>query len=170
MSRPNKTFPEAIRKYSLTAHTLMGPGRFEVPAVSFIKPDGSEAISIHYVGSELCGWPSFVHGGLIATILDEGLARTCFSVLPNKIGMTAMLKINYKAPCRANQFIVLRSTTTGQEGRKAWVKGELYELTYAGENGRLIAEGEALFVEPKGAFKLLGPVSEQLSRINQVER
>jgi acyl-coenzyme A thioesterase PaaI-like protein len=168
MTRPNQTLPENFRKGSLTGGTLLGSGKFEIPALVFTKPDGSECVAVHYLGGEMCGWPGFVHGGLLATILDEGLARTCFEVLPNKVGMTAKLTVNYRFPCKANQFVVLRAKTTGAEGRKAWVEGQLYELTYSGENGKLICEGDALFVEPKGATKLLGGASRALNKMNEV--
>ncbi|EKG17535.1 hypothetical protein MPH_05226 [Macrophomina phaseolina MS6] len=113
-------------------------------------------VSIHYVGPALVGHPGVVHGGMLATLLDEGLARCCFPALPNKIGMTASLTINYKAPCRAGQFIVLRAETTKVEGRKAWVKGRLETIAdeERGEKPLVLDEAEALFIEPRQAASM----------------
>jgi 3'-phosphoadenosine 5'-phosphosulfate synthase len=170
MSRPNQTLPGEFRKHSLTAGALQGPGKFEVPAVQFAKPDGSDCIAVYYLGAEMCGWPGFVHGGLLATILDEGLARTCFVRLPLKVGMTAYLNVNYRHPCKASQFVVLRSRTTNSEGRKAWAKGELYQLLENGENGKLICEADSLFVQPRGLPSSMGAMKEAMDAANVVKR
>lgn len=92
-----------------------------------------------------------VHGGLLATILDEGLARCCFAALPNKIGMTANLNINYRAPAQAGAFVVLRAVTTKVEGRKAWVEGRIETLVGEGETPLVLADASALFIEPRQA-------------------
>ncbi|KAF4534410.1 Thioesterase family protein [Lasiodiplodia theobromae] len=155
-SRPHMRIPNALRHNNLTAGTLLGDEELVVPALAFSAPDGSRMISVHYVGPALCGHPGVVHGGLLATLLDEGLARCCFPALPNKIGMTASLTINYKAPCKAGQFIVLRAETTKVEGRKAWVKGRLETLVdeEAGEKPLVLDEAEALFIEPRQAASM----------------
>lgn len=103
------------------------------------------------MGPALCGHPGIVHGGLLATLLDEGLARTCFPALPNKVGVTASLKIDYRVPCPANSYVVLKARTTKVEGRKAWVKGWIELLGEDDGTGLVLAEAEALFIEPKNA-------------------
>ncbi|KAL1638796.1 hypothetical protein SLS58_008610 [Diplodia intermedia] len=155
-SRPHMRIPASLRANNLTSGTLLGDDELVVPALAFAAADGSRMVSVHYVGPALCGHPGVVHGGLLATLLDEGLARCCFPALPNKIGMTASLTINYKAPCRAGQFIVLRAETTKVEGRKAWVKGRLETLVdeAAGETPLVLDEAEALFIEPRQAASM----------------
>lgn len=152
-SRPHMRIPAALRQNNLTAGTLAGAETLGVPALAFLAPDGSRMVSFHYVGPALCGHPGVVHGGLLATLLDEGLARCCFPALPNKIGMTASLTINYKAPCKAGQFIVLHAWTTKVEGRKAWVEGRLETLAdeEKGEKPLVLDTAEALFIEPRQA-------------------
>lgn len=108
-------------------------------------------MSISYLGRDLCGHPGIVHGGFLATMLDEGLARCCFAALPNKVGMTANLNINYRAPAKADSFVVLRAKTTKVEGRKAWVSGVIETLVSEGETPVVIAEATALFIEPRQA-------------------
>lgn len=108
-------------------------------------------VSISHVGEELCGHPGIIHGGFLATMLDEGLARCCFAALPNKIGMTANLNINYKAPAPAGAYVVLRAKTLKVEGRKAWVEGHIETLVGEGEKPVILAEASALFIEPRAA-------------------
>ncbi|KAI0899394.1 Thioesterase/thiol ester dehydrase-isomerase [Annulohypoxylon nitens] len=150
-ARPHLKIPAAYRDYNLTGGTLMGPGKLVVPPVVFAEEGGKSLVSISYLGDELCGHPGIIHGGLLATILDEGLARCCFAALPHKIGMTANLNINYRAPAPAGSYIVLRATTTKVEGRKAWVEGRLETLVGEGEKPLVLAEATALFVMPKQA-------------------
>jgi acyl-coenzyme A thioesterase PaaI-like protein len=159
-SRPILKIPEQLRAQNLTGGTLLGPDKIAVPPVQFSTSDGSQFVSIQYLGNALCGHPGIVHGGLLATLLDEGLARCCFPALPNKVGVTASLTINYKAPCMAGQIVVMHAETTKVEGRKAWVKGRLETLPKTEEwdqgkkNGIVLTEAEALFIEPRQAAQM----------------
>jgi acyl-coenzyme A thioesterase PaaI-like protein len=155
-SRPHLKIPEKLRAQNLTGGTLMGPDKIAVPPLQFSTNDGSSFVSFQYLGPALCGHPGIVHGGLLATLLDEGLARCCFPALPNKVAVTASLKIDYKAPCMAGQVVVLRAETTKVEGRKAWVKGWLETLADEGkgEKSVVLTEGEALFIEPRQAASM----------------
>lgn len=159
-SRPHLKIPEKLRSQNLTGGTLLGPDKIAVPPLQFTTEDGSQYVSFQWLGPALCGHPGIVHGGLLATLLDEGLARCCFPALPNKVAVTASLKIDYKAPCMAGQIVVLRADTTKVEGRKAWVKGRLETLVSEEEHaqgkmeGVVLTEGEALFIEPRQAASM----------------
>ena len=152
-SRPHMKLPPATRAVNLTAGTLLGPGKLVLPPLVFGARDGSQLVSLLFVGAKLCGHPGIIHGGLLATMLDEGLARCCFPALPNKIGVTASLKVDYRKPCPADNFVVLKASTIKVEGRKAWVKGRVESLVDPSKDELPVvyAEAEALFVEPKFA-------------------
>jgi 3'-phosphoadenosine 5'-phosphosulfate synthase len=150
-SRPHMKIPEAQRNHSLTGGTLMGPDKVVVPPYVWSEAGGKSLVSISYLGNALCGHSGIIHGGMLATILDEGLAKCCFGALPNKIGLTANLNINYKAPAKAGQFVALRAKTTKVEGRKAWVEGHIETLVAPGEKPVVLVEASALFIEPKQA-------------------
>jgi acyl-coenzyme A thioesterase PaaI-like protein len=150
-SRPHMKIPPSLRQHNFTAGTLVGPNMMPVPPLVFATEDGTELVQILYVGSALCGHPGLVHGGMLATLLDEGLARCCFPGLPNKVAVTASLKVDYRVPCTAGQYIVLKAETTKFEGRKAWVKGRLETLPLDGSEGQTLVEAEALFIEPRNA-------------------
>ncbi|KAI0430418.1 Adenylylsulfate kinase-domain-containing protein [Xylaria sp. FL1042] len=150
-SRPHMKIPASYRSHHLTGGLLSGPGRIVVPPLVFEEEGGKSIVAISYLGNELCGHPGILHGGLLATMLDEGLARACFAALPHKIGVTANLNINYRAPAKADSYVVLRATTTKVEGRKAWVEGRIETLVGEGETPVVLAEATALFVSPKHA-------------------
>lgn len=63
--------------------------------------------------------------------------------------MTASLNINYRAPALANSYILLHAELVKLEGRKAWLEGRIETLEAGGADTTLIAEADALFVEPK---------------------
>lgn len=156
--------PELMRRHSLTASTLAGDTKIPVPPVIFTKGQGEELVAISYLGSDLCGHVGIVHGGLLATMLDEGLARCCFAALPNRVGVTARLEIDYRKVCKSEGFVVLKARTERVEGRKAWVRGRVEVLpvgkearkakegmTPTDEVGEVLVEAQGLFVEPKWA-------------------
>lgn len=152
-SRPHLKIPPAMRPHNLTGGTLLGENKIEVPPLTFSEKDVElpTLVQISHLGSALCGHPGIVHGGLLATMLDEGLARACFPALPNKVGVTASLKIDYRALCPANSYVVLKAETTKVEGRKAWVKGWIELLGEEDGSGVKLVEAEALFIEPRNA-------------------
>jgi uncharacterized protein (TIGR00369 family) len=150
-ARPHLKIPDALRGRSLTAGTLAGPGKIVVPPYVFSEADGKSMVSLMYLGSDVCGHPGIVHGGLLATLLDEGMARCCFPALPNKVAVTANLNIDYRAPAMADQYVALRAETVKVEGRKAWVEGRIETLPTDGKAPVVLVESKALFIEPKQA-------------------
>lgn len=110
-------------------------------------------MTISYIGHDLCGHPGILHGGFLATMLDEALVRACVHALPNHVGMTANLNVNYKAPAVAGNYLCLRARTIKVEGRKAWVEGWIETLVdeSTGEKPKRLVEATALVIEPRQA-------------------
>ncbi|KAK9479900.1 HotDog domain-containing protein [Lipomyces japonicus] len=154
-SRPHAEAPEHLKSQNLTAGVLAGPGRLTVPPLIFSDPVSHELVGIFHLGKELCGHPGIVHGGLLATLLDEGLCRCAFPALPSKVGVTANLNLNYRAPAFADNFYILRANVTKQDGRKVWVKGHIETLaSETSQDAVKCVEAEILVVEPKWAKAL----------------
>ena len=146
-TRAYKNFPEERRVNNLTAGTLRGPGKLALTALVRSRKDESEGVVIVHVGRGLCGHDGIVHGGLLATLLDETLGRTvsrflsllyvglismtkfqAIANLPDRVGVTAQLTLNYRAPTRADQFIVIKTFLTEVKGRKVTVSGRVEDL------------------------------------------
>lgn len=155
MTRPYLKYSREKAQHNLTAGSLRGPGMVAVPPLVFTKTghgaadlggtEGDSTIVLH-LGRSVCGHDGIVHGGMLATVCDEALARTAMYNLPGKIGVTARLEIDYRKPTMANQFIVLETQLVEQKGRKAVVKGTMKDV-----DGQLLLECRAIFVEPKYA-------------------
>lgn len=149
-SRPYQDYPEERRRHSLISGSLNGPGKIAIAPIVFAKEDESEAIAIIHVGRSLCGHDGIVHGGLLATLLDQTLARNALLNLPAKVGVTANLSVNYRAPTRADQFITIHTRLDKVNGRKVTVSGTIASV----EGGEVLAEATALFIQPKYAHLL----------------
>ncbi|KAL4916222.1 HotDog domain-containing protein [Aspergillus aurantiobrunneus] len=150
-SRPYLKIPGKIRSRSLTAGTLSNSGGIVVPPVLFNNKQTNTMTSIFYLGPNVSGHPGIVHGGFLATLLDEGMGRCAFPVLPNKVGVTANLNIDYRRPAMANSYFVLRAQVVKSEGRKAWVEARIETLPEEGQEPEVLVEAKSLFVEPKQA-------------------
>jgi len=150
-TRPFANYPEEKRVNALTSGTLRGPGKLAVPPILFARHDESESITLVHLGRSLCGHDGIIHGGLLATILDESLARTAFHHLSGNIGVTANLSINYRAPTQADQVVKITTKLEEVKGRKAVVSGRIED-----SSGKLLVDAKGLFVEPKFAPFLKG--------------
>ncbi|KIR60452.1 hypothetical protein I312_103460 [Cryptococcus bacillisporus CA1280] len=159
-TRPyDKYDPQKVHN-SLTAGTLRGPGKLAIPPVLFAKKDESEAVAVIHLGRALCGHDGIVHGGLLATVLDETLGRNALLNLPSRIGVTANLNINYRSPCMADQFVVVKTKLVELKGRKCTAEAKMETL-----NGEVVADAKALFIEPKWAqFLASSGVTEAMGR------
>ncbi|KAI3483027.1 hypothetical protein L1887_54147 [Cichorium endivia] len=119
-------------QHNLTAGSLRGPGMVAVPPLVFTKTgvgaeqlggaEGDSTILLH-LGRSVCGHDGIVHGGMLATVCDEALARTAMYNLPGKIGVTARLEIDYRKPTMAHQFIVLQTELVEKKGPQGRSQG-----------------------------------------------
>ncbi|KAI9472459.1 MAG: HotDog domain-containing protein [Benjaminiella poitrasii] len=139
---------QSEKDHSLTYTTLRGPGMMIARPVIFYNKTYTECTSVVHLGTNMCGHDGIIHGGLAATILDEGLASVAVPALPNKIGFTANLNVNYRRPIRANQWVVMKSKLDKSEDRKAYVSAFIESL-----DGQLFTEATSLYIAPKAPIQ-----------------
>lgn len=70
------TIPEEEIPHNLTMGTLAGTGRITVKPITFYNDKTKEFVVVMHVGQDVCGHRGLVHGGMLATILDECLGKT----------------------------------------------------------------------------------------------
>ena len=88
-SRPHLRIRPQDRRYSLTAGTLIGLDKVTTWPIVFSEPTGKQLYVVTRLGKSVADpGGQCVHEGLLATVLDEGLARCCFPALPHKIGVS----------------------------------------------------------------------------------
>ena len=66
------------------------------------------------------GWKGIVHGGIIATLLDETMAKVA-QALNIKV-MTAALDIRFKNPAKISEPIITRAEVTGKAKNILYIK------------------------------------------------
>ncbi|KAI0838225.1 HotDog domain-containing protein [Hypoxylon sp. FL0890] len=118
----------------------------------FHNASTGEVISVIYFGPGTAGWPGVVHGGALATVLDESLGRCAILKFPARTGVTARLELVYRRPTMTAGYYVIRTRPMinadedpAKSERKMWVEGTLETL-----EGKTCVEAKALFVVPKG--------------------
>ncbi len=91
------------------------------------------------LGREYQGGPGFIHGGIIATVLDEAMGKVCrFSDLR---AMTAELTIEYLQPVPVDEEIHVEACQNQRNGRQLFHQGEIRNAA-----GALLARGRGRFV------------------------
>ncbi|CAJ2503851.1 Uu.00g112450.m01.CDS01 [Anthostomella pinea] len=146
----HKRTPTVVRS-RITSGPLSGSSGLAFQRV-FHNAHTGEVISVLYFGAGTAGWPGVVHGGALATVLDESLGRCAILRFPSRTGVTANLELQYRAPTMTNAFYVVRTRPApsdwdeAKSERKMWVQGTLEDA----KGGRVCVEAKALFVVPKG--------------------
>ena len=86
------------------------------------------------------GHPGFLHGGIIATLLDETMSKAV-----RARGFTAMtrhMEVDYKRPVPSRVRFRMEGRIVRDEGSKHWVEAAIFD----GE-GHALAHGKGLFIE-----------------------
>lgn len=165
----------------LTGNTLVGPDKitFRSPGLLLVddaylsqfsdfedtENSNNSSYTFFHLGSMLSGHPQIVHGGLVATLMDELTCFLGFQSLPSKKGVTANLNINYFKPCLVNSYIMVKCTVSRKNGRKCWVKGQIFHLDldtdieepisdFVEKKDNLLSECECLIIEPRWVQEL----------------
>ncbi|KAJ5887444.1 hypothetical protein N7495_007485 [Penicillium taxi] len=102
--------------------------------------------SVVFLGNGLEGFPLLVHGGALATVIDENLGRVAIRHFPARTGVTANLNINYRHPTFSNMFYSLHTTLDLERStdRKAYATCQVRDLS-----GKVCVEASGLFVVPR---------------------
>lgn len=106
---------------------------------------GTDPIQVtaeYQVPEKYQGYPGIVHGGIVATMLDEVTARTVFRGESPRLALTARLSIRYRKPVPVATPIKLIGEIVKDNGKIIDVAGKIYDL-----EGNLLAEADAVLVE-----------------------
>lgn len=145
-------------KHSVFLNTLAQPGGILVKPVIFYNLKTGESVTIMHVGSRLCGYPYIIHGGILATILNECFKRNASLSSGTKSTLKDDFKvenlcISYKAPSFADQFIVIK-TERDNSSSKEHNRDLSLNATIESQNGKVLVESEALLKDTGRASKL----------------
>ncbi|KAJ5963428.1 thioesterase family protein [Penicillium vulpinum] len=121
--------PDAVRGI-FTYRDHFGPGKITVDPVVFLDESCKSLIQIFHLGPKLAGWPGRLHGGLLATMIDESFGLCSPFEMPKRIPITVRLEINYQNPSPPNELYILEAKLVRLEDstRTGWVEGTLRVL------------------------------------------
>jgi acyl-coenzyme A thioesterase PaaI-like protein len=103
------------------------------------NPSKRSVVCFLKLPSRYQGATGFAHGGIIATLLDEAMAK-----VNGKEGLHAMtirLVANYRKAVPVEQALVLYGRRTARRKRKIYLRSELKD-----NQGTLLADGRGLFL------------------------
>jgi uncharacterized protein (TIGR00369 family) len=90
------------------------------------------------------GHPGYLHGGIIATLLDESMSKAVRA--RGLSAMTRHMEIDYRRPVPSGAPIRMEGRVLRSEGRKHWAEANILDA-----EGTALAHGKGLFVEVKPA-------------------
>ena len=89
---------------------------------------------------EFQGWAGVVHGGILATLLDEMMAHAVWHFAGP--GLTLGLEVRFHAPLKPDEKILVRGVLHTQNGSRRLADGEIIRLA----DGVRIASGKSRFL------------------------
>ena len=109
--------------------------------LTFEQDDAAKRIRGRFnLGEEYQGGTGFVHGGIIAMLLDEVMAKV--SRFAQDHAVTAEMTVEYKKPVPVGEEIVVEGWEVGRNERTREREGEIRN-----SSGEVLARGRARFVE-----------------------
>ncbi len=91
-------------------------------------------VSNHYEGP-----PGYLHGGIIATLLDEAMSKA--NRANGVIAMTRQMQVEYLRPVPSATPFRIEGRVTQSEGRKHWSAARILSA-----DGTVLAESTGLFI------------------------
>ncbi len=108
--------------------------------LEFFRAEDGAAVSFARVPDTYEGPPGYVHGGIIATLLDEAMSKAVRA--RGLLAMTRRLEVDYLRPVPSGSAIRMEGRVVRDEGRKHWTEARVLN-----EEGAVLAEGKGLFIE-----------------------
>ncbi len=120
------------------------------------KANDKEVVSEIIVADHLCGWDTLVHGGIIATILDEIMSWTTIYKL-RKFILTKNMSVDYKRIIRVGESIKAIGTVIDFTEREA----NLYSTLYNDKNELCASSNGIYALFTSEAIRTMNILSEE---------
>jgi uncharacterized protein (TIGR00369 family) len=116
-----------------------GPNNPAGLKLTFTLAEDGAAIASAVVSNLYEGPPGCLHGGIIATLLDEAMSKA--NRARGVAAMTRQMQIDYLRPVPSGAPIRIEGRVTRIEGRKHWTAARILNA-----EGTVLAEATALFL------------------------
>ncbi len=92
------------------------------------------------LAKEFQGWAEVIHGGILATLLDEMMAHAVWRFAGP--GVTLSLEVRFHAPLKPGERVLVRGVLHTTNGSRRLAEGEIIRLA----DGQRIASGKSRFL------------------------
>ncbi len=110
--------------------------------MTFYELGPGEVTAEYTVPEHFQGYPGVVHGGIIASMMDEVTGRVFMHGDPPRFMVTARLSLRYRKPVPIGKRLIMTGRVKEDKDRICTSTGELRD-----EDGRLLVEAEAVLAE-----------------------
>jgi uncharacterized protein (TIGR00369 family) len=117
-----------------------GPANAGGLHLEFLLAEDGTVVCLVTVPDTFEGPPGYLHGGIIATLLDETMSKSVRA--HGFTAMTRQMEIDYLRPVPSGAAIRLEGLLVRSEGRKHWTEARILNAA-----GKELARSMGLFVE-----------------------
>ncbi|HTK09098.1 MAG TPA: PaaI family thioesterase [Ktedonobacteraceae bacterium] len=107
------------------------------------RQEGDFIVSDFRPKAEHQGFPGVIHGGIVASVLDETLNRTCALSKNPAWSMTGRLEVRYRQYVPFGPLLRVRAKLDNERGRLLQASGS---ITLADDESKVLAEAQATFM------------------------
>lgn len=93
--------------------------------MDFYDDDKDTVCSIHIIDKRFEGYPGIVHGGILATILDEAVGRVAMAGDHHRFMMTVNMKVQYRLPIPVDTEVKVIAKAIRIRGRIGKAHGQI---------------------------------------------
>jgi uncharacterized protein (TIGR00369 family) len=131
---------ESGRRYAFADHNCFACGRENPIGMRLHIELGEGTARTEWTGGDnFVGWSDKLHGGIVATLLDEVMAWAPSSF--DSWAVTAEMSVRYRSPALPGERLTAEGRVVGRRRRIYDVAGDV-----RGADGRLIAEGHGRYL------------------------
>jgi len=135
--------PEKLTPLAHTAHNRCfgcGPANPAGMHLEFMLAEDGAVVCLASIPDTYEGPRGYVHGGIIATLLDETMSKAVRS--HNVVAMTRHMEVDYRRPVPCGSPIRIEGRLYHHEGKKHWAQASILD-----QGGNVLAHSKGLFVE-----------------------
>ena len=134
---------EPLTPFAHSAHNrCFGCGQANANGLrlEFLLASDGAVVSLPVVPEAFEGHPGYVHGGIIATLLDEAMSKAVRAL--GRPSMTRKMEVEYLRPVPSGAPLRIEGRVVRNEGRKHWA-----EAVVVNAEETALARGQGLFIE-----------------------
>ncbi|MGP8271130.1 MAG: PaaI family thioesterase [Terracidiphilus sp.] len=117
-----------------------GPANATGLHLEFLLAEDKSVVCLVTVPDAFEGHPGYLHGGIIATLLDEIMSKSVRA--RGFTSMTRHMEVDYRRPVPSCAPIRLEGRVVRSEGRKHWTEAKIFDA-----EGSALAKGKGLFID-----------------------